>query len=122
MREILFRSKRVDNGEWVYGFYVKHNEQAFIFPIFEEPYQYDQNSYEVIPKTVGQFTGLYDKHNKPIYEGDIVKFKSFNHSCNEIERVTFDKGIYYAGYQLYHVNNRCEVIGNVHENIDILAG
>lgn len=63
MREILFRGKRTDNGEWVYGFYVRLGDNLHyiltgklditkIIPQFVH--------YEVIPETVGQFTGLYD--------------------------------------------------------------
>lgn len=73
MREIKFRGKRIDNGEWVYGDLVHNNEQVLISPNFTEPYEYHEDfDCNVVPQTVGQFTGLKNRAGKELYEGDIV--------------------------------------------------
>jgi len=86
MREIKFRGKSKESGKWVYGYHV--------FTSAPEIVEYDRGGlrHVVNGETVGQFTGLYDKENNEIYEGDI--FERNNH----FGIVEFNKGQYYIRF------------------------
>lgn len=81
MRDILFRAKRIDNGAWVYGYYVLYRKHHYILPVLEEDYEvghgHDERFSdwtEIDPETLGQKTELEDMYDTPIWEGDILRY------------------------------------------------
>lgn len=130
MREILFRGKRVDNGEWVEGGILQFEDYVAI--VRHSDYHEWHDFVEVLPETVGQYTGLTDKNGKRIFEGDIV-YCIANADCGNCV-VIFEDGEfrlvpdrYYKTYTTgggYHAI-RCfikEVIGNIHDNPELIGG
>lgn len=156
MREIKFRAKRIDNGEWVYGKLYECDKFARIITAFAYTNEDGENdglgqyyceAYDVKIDTICQFTGLYDKDGKEVYESDIVKAKYIEKRdfCgvkydNEMEFVelvvwkgqSFQLEIDNDGIKMYrHLNfyenlnniklKQVEIIGNIFDNKELLG-
>lgn len=139
-REILFRAKRLDNGEWIEGFLLKVTvlEKPFSF-IFKDAFVYDGRDVKaacravVDDDTVGQYTGRVDKHGKRVFEGDIIRLcdgipgfdvgvvlwdnndQAYRIVQNPAENVALDDFGNYGQPEYY------EVIGNVYDNPELLG-
>ena len=125
MREILFRGKRVDNGEWVYGLFARCKVGNLILPCIQRERENDSGDYiEAIivnGETVGQYTGLKDENGKGIYEGDIIRFIKENCLVIFVEndcafRIEVDGRISTALRKAH--SKDYEVIGNIHDEED----
>ena len=149
MREILFRAKRKDNGEWIEGFTLfKPDQHLYMFKTALGEITYDLHYnitaitgrkepffVEVIPETVGQYTGLTDRNGVKIFEGDVVR--ECDKNC-AIEEFRYDIGkVFYhekdARFLLtsqrfpdcwanMSVYREYEVIGNIYDNPELLKG
>lgn len=136
MREILFRGKRIDNGEWVEGkgIDLNFNDAYILTKEYDSCSGYYMGEVEVIPDTVGQFTGLTDKNLKKIFEGDIVSINEHEDCVNGVYAIAWDNEnhcwkmtrdcLYHFDYfsfsELNGFNESCEVIGNIHDNPELL--
>ena len=134
MREVLFRGKRIDNGEWVYGSYIcrKNAENAEIYWESEPDYggRYADGIYQVIPETVGQYTGLTVDGNK-IFENDIIEYDETKNTYYQIVWINsgwghkeLDTGIcelfsFNYGHNPTYFNN-VKIAGNIYDNPELL--
>lgn len=133
MREIKFRGKRIDNGEWVYGNYFideRDIEDGFIWrdiPQIQQRYGDHYQYYDVDPSTVGQFTGLKDRNGKEIYEGDVVRIDDLGIGIVDYEEGRFtmrrreERFCWPVYCRIDHSPFVPEVIGNIYENPELLG-
>ena len=126
-REILFRGKRIDNGEWVKGIYSPYNWDIFGDCMVKEPQiiiiSDDENSglwCDVIPETVGQYTGLNDKNGRKIFEGDIVKHDNKIYVIKYLEKYARFAPTNSHSVFMVCAFEQLEIIGNIHDNPELL--
>lgn len=131
-REILFRGKRIDNGEWAEGSLIKVTLGGkTVYLIFGNDFTFDGTDVKALdhalvdPETVGEYTGL-NANGKKIFEGDIVQahFRT-NHTVQKYE-VTMADGMFlfdnrYVEVPRYDIYD-LKVIGNIHDNSELLEG
>ena len=144
MREILFKAKRKDNGEWLEGYYFKtygcRNGVRNDYHIIHE-YEEDEN-YQIEENTLCQYTGLTDKNGNKIWENDVVNCKNENVRYDKNGIVKF--GEYHSGFDgnanhigffiewnsdclrkdigFWAKNREIEVVGNIFDNHELLGG
>ena len=122
----LYRGKRLDNGQFIEGSLIGEDVIVGKIVDFEEDYFTTEFWYKVDPETVGQFTGMTDKHGTKIFEGDIL-----NEPFEGREKLyqVFWSEDYFSfrvknGYGEYYLDeicqSRCEVIGNIYDNKELL--
>ncbi|MBH1941659.1 hypothetical protein I5677_12220 [Mobilitalea sibirica] len=118
-REIKFRGRSIDTKEWVYGFLYINSNDGRTFVLVDGDLTEDFTAVVVIPETIGQYIGLKDKNGKEIYEEDIFchpnapKYKY----VVEWEDGGFSIFIEDTGFK----HNYIEVIGNIHENPELIS-
>lgn len=146
MREILFRAKRTDNGEWINGYYVRQDETSYCFKEDYESHPENTKHYivfdmqtdwgipnrhlvtEIDPETLCQYTGLKDKNGNRIWENDIVRIE--NSMDEGIGNIEFYGGMWYVDGEpsnsLYDIaeydDGELEVIGNIFDTPELLKG
>lgn len=133
-RDIKFRGKRVENDEWIYSSSIIIKEVAGVDNVFLNE---GGKWLRILPKTVGQYTGLKDKDGNEIYEGDLIALyrdydivggKIVETRAYDLEAVIFTKGGFCTnesddllmGNWITEADSEYEVIGNIHDNPELL--
>jgi uncharacterized phage protein (TIGR01671 family) len=153
MREIKFRGLRTDGKGWVYGYFILRECESPVTETIESYKQYlictyDFNGideFEVLPESVGQFTGLTDNKGVYIYEGDVVQtngsmdFSNYDSGKgskreiyvnqagfvgvrigNQFDKENPSSAHCWSNYQLWNIHISLEIIGNIHQNPELI--
>ena len=135
-REILFRGKRADNGEWVYGNLIDSDSIVGKIVDFDGEYFIPEFWYKVDPETVGQFTGFTDKNGTKIFDGDIISVSGVvnklvtyidKYACFCLANTNELNSKYMSPWQQVapgwwnEFGREIEVIGNIYDNKELLA-
>lgn len=130
MRTIKFRGKRVDTGKWIYGDLLTFNRTECEISDWNTV---DYSRVDVIPETVGQFTGYFDENKQEIYEDDIIRCVTSDGE-EYVSAVRHDGGAFaidvnccdydYSaiGWAIDVDVEEMRVIGNIHDNPELLEG
>ena len=142
MREILFKAKRLDNGEWVEGYYVERDNKSWIYPAGNQviskslarelrPFHSAKSTqrimkevFPVAPSTVCEYTGMTDKNGTKIFEGDIIHWTNWNGEQKEAPVCYDQEGKRYCVWlngaksmcvHMHLSTSTIEVIGSIHD-------
>lgn len=121
-REIMFRGRRIDNGEWVFGSLIQSDIRCYIVEEWNEATD-ESTSHCVEPTTVGQFTGNFDRIGNKLFEGDLIKFMSGNigvvifSTYKSTFSVTDTEG---KGGRYGFVSKYITRVGNIYDNPELL--
>lgn len=132
MREILFRAKREDNGEWAYGYYVRLPDVAGSASMIHTPARNPDESNSsrfVKSSTLGQFTGLIDKNGVKIFEGDIVQTYDPDEGYAVVRYDDAETEFYadFIGDNVYYGlggtfrSDDLEIVGNIYDNPQLIG-
>ena len=126
MEENIYRGGWIKNGEWVVGYYVFLNDTHYIVEAGSEDWGENGEWFQVVPKSIGQYTGLKDENGEKIFKGDIVLYRRNN--VTSVGVVDFADGAFGVRFNdgtsamfLCFAADYSEVIGNIYDNPELLG-
>jgi len=125
MREILFRGKSTKNNKWAYGYYVYDGILKEHLILWNEDNEYADRGEYIDPKTLGQYTGLKDKNENKIFEGDILSYSDINESTGKYIVKWKDSSSQFVAMNDINfiptwIWDKLQIIGNIHDNKELI--